>query len=180
MTIERKYFWLSAAVTFTFGVFATIHSHSYSVQLTFCGASLSTDEGAIAFQLPLVRRAVNQPFITESIVYRRRDDTWWAPSGARKCPLAVWMTLSDKVWFEGGSIGKLGYWKGSWQDASRPGPFVVVFAPIWLVALILFAVFALAIQYRLKWSLRLILCVASLAAICLWLLTLKQTNTVNV
>ena len=66
-----------------------------------------------------------------------------------------------------------GYWKGGWQSASRPGPFVVVFVPVWLIGCLMFGI-CLAFTFRwVRFRLLTLLAAMTLIAGLLWLLTLR-------
>lgn len=154
---------------------ATIASRSWSISITFCDATLATDEGVVTVQIPLVKLAADQPLRNDIKVYHRGTNVWEHTSGARKSTHRNWMSLSDQDWFIGGSIAGFGYWRGDWQNDSRPGRFIVVFAPIWSIAVALFATVVLVHRYRVKWSLRLMLVMTVIAGLGLRLLTLRET-----
>ncbi len=153
---------------------ATWHSYYQSISLTFCDATLATDEGAVTLQIPLVKLAANQRFVTKTIVYRRTQTAWEASNGAMKCTLDNWMAQSDQAWFHGWSMADFGYWRGDWQDEARPGAFVVTFVPIWFVFCIGFLTFAVWPRNWFRWSIRSMLALTSVVGVCLWLLTLRE------
>src|SRR5947208_16709555 len=76
-------------------VIATLHSYHRSISLTFCDATLSTDEGAIELQIPLVKLAANQKFVTNATVFHRTPTGWEASDGFMKCTLDNWMAQHD-------------------------------------------------------------------------------------
>ncbi len=153
---------------------ATLHSYYRSISLTFCDATLSTDEGAVTLQVPLVRLAANQKFSTDAVVYRRGQIAWEASGGAMKCTLDNWMAQRDQEWFRGWSMADFGYWRGDWQNDGRPGPFVVLFVPIWFVFCVAYLGFAVVRRNGLQWSIRSMLVFTSVVGLCLWLLTLRE------
>jgi hypothetical protein len=154
----------------------TLHSYRHSISLTFCDATLATDEGAVSLQIPLVRLAANQKFVTKAIVYRRGKTAWQAPNGAMKCTLDNWMAQANQPWFHGWSMADFGYWRGDWQDDARPGRFVVMFVPIWFVFGVAFLAYAFVRRNWLRWSIRSMLALTALVGICLWLLTLREKS----
>ena len=165
---------ITFSIAFAIALLVTLHSYFRSVSVTFCDATVCTDEGALSLQIPLVRLAKGQPFRTSVTVYRRGEHVWEHPSGSQKSTLQGWMELSDSEWFKGASFGKFGYWQGDWQNDSRPGAFIVVFIPIWLLVLAAWLLFALVRHYRVTWSMRWILLVTLIAGIGLRLLTLRE------
>ena len=153
---------------------ATVHSYFHSVSVAFCDATICTDEGAVSLQIPLVRFAHDQTFRTELLIYRRGEHVWEHSSAARKSTLQGWMAQADEEWFKGASYAKFGYWRGDWQNDSRPGPFIVIFVPIWSVTLVLGIGFVVIRHYRIKWSFRMMLILVCIAGIGLRLLTLRE------
>ena len=156
---------------------ATLYSYHRSISLTFCDATLSTDEGAVSVQIPLVKLAANQRFVTNATVFHRTQMGWEASDGLMKCTLDKWMAQHDENWFRGWSIADFGYWRGDWQNESRPGPFVVIFVPIWFVFLVAFLTFAVVRKNWLRWSIRSMLVLTSVVGVCMWLLTLREKAT---
>jgi len=143
------------------------------MSLTFCDATVCTDEGAATLQIPLVRLAAKQRFVIDATVYRRGQTGWEASNGRMKCTLDNWMAQSGKAWFHGWSMADFGYWRGDWQNEGRPGPFVVAFVPIWFVFCVAFLALAFVRRNWLRWSIRSMLILTVAASVCLWLLTLR-------
>jgi hypothetical protein len=168
---------IGGVVAITCAAIATLHSYHRSISLTFCDATLSTDEGAVSLQIPLVKLAANQKFVTSAIVFRRTQMGWEASGGLMKCTLGNWMAQHDEQWFRGWSIADFGYWCGDWQNESRPGPFIVTFVPIWFVFCVAFVAFAVVRRNWLRWSIRSMLILTSVVGVCLWLLTLRENAT---
>ena len=151
-------------------------SYHWCVSLTFCDATVCTDEGAVSLQVPLVRLAVNQKFETKATVYHRAQNRWEASNGRMKSTLDNWMAQSNEKWFHGWSLADFGYWHGDWQNEGRPGPFVVVFLPIWFAFGVAFLALAVGRRNWSRWSIRSMLILISVVGVCLWLLTLREKS----
>jgi hypothetical protein len=165
---------IGGVIAIACAIVVTWHSYHRSISVTFCDATLSTDEGAISLLIPLVKLAANQNFDTNVTVFRRGQIMWEGPNGLAKCTLDNWMAQYDQKWFRGWSLADFGYWLGGWQNDARPGPFIVIFVPIWFICALAFLTFAVMPRNWLRWSIRSMLVLTSLVAVCLWLLTLRE------
>jgi hypothetical protein len=153
-----------------------IHVSSYgrSVSIQFCDVTVTDDEGLLSLNVPLVRLAAKASPRSEFLVYDRSPVFWSYGGVAGKTPLRSWMSRLNTVGCTGGMILDFGFWKGAWQSDSRPGPFVVLFVPIWFGGLVVFGIY-LAFYYRLvRFRLRTLLVAMTLVAGLLWLLMLRQ------
>ena len=80
------------------------------------------------------------------------------------------MSMLSQVRCEGAMFGGFGYWKGAWQSESRPGPFIVMFVPIWTVVFALFVSLAIAIWRGVRFRMATVLLWMTLACVALGLL----------
>ena len=143
-----------------------------SDSLTFLDATLCTDEGLLSLQIPLVRRAPSEQPSTQWMTYKRGKNMWDASDGGGKATLRNWMSMLDQVRCEGGMVGGFGYWKGAWQSKSRPGPFLVLFTPIWAAIAVTFTLVATLCWRRMQFRLVTMLFGTACVSVVLWLLTL--------
>ena len=81
------------------------------------------------------------------------------------------MSILDQTRCEGAMWGGFGYWKGAWQSNSRPGPFVVAVAPIW-IAIVVISIF-LAMLWSRRLRIRLLTMFITTAAVALLLAVLN-------
>ena len=95
----------------------SLRSYSYSDSLTFLDTTVSTDEGLLSFQFPLVRLAQGEKPRTDWMTYTRGKIRWEADD-AGKTRLRDWMATLDPA-SSGGILWGFGYWKGGWQSNSR-------------------------------------------------------------
>ena len=158
-------------------VLATWRSYAYSDSLTFVDATVCTDEGLLSLQIPLVRRAPDGQMVTRWITYKRGKGMWEMGDGGGKARLRYWMTILDTTGCEGGMVGGFGYWKGAWQSSSRPGPFIVMFVPIWFAAASMFMLIVICHLRRMRFKLATMLLGTTLISVMLWLLTLQAPRT---
>lgn len=101
---------------------------------------------------------------------------WESDDGGGKATLRNWMSMLDRVRCEGGMVAGFGYWKGAWQSDSRPGPFIVMFVPVWLgVAVALMGV-ALACWFRVRFRLATLMMGTTFVGVMLWLLSLRAVE----
>lgn len=135
-----------------------------------CDVTLTVDEGLVSLNLPLVRIAAKQRPRSEFLIYKRDKLAWSAGEGG-KTRLRSWMSSLDQVRCDGAMFADFGYWKGAWQSDSRPGPFVVVFAPVWFAGLLAFGAFALLALGWIRFRLRSLLIATTVFAWLLYLLT---------
>ena len=152
-----------------------IHSYWWSESLTLCDVTLMTDEGLISLNVPLVRLAAKETPRSRFVIYER-DATIWKAEDAGHTPLRSWMALLDRgsVRAEGGMFADFGYWKGGWQSDARPGPFVVMFAPVWFAGVAAFAGY-LAFSFRIvRFRLHTLLILMTLTAGAAYLLMLRD------
>jgi hypothetical protein len=98
---------------------------------------------------------------------------WESGDGGGKATLRNWMSMLDKARCEGGMVGGFGYWKGAWQSNSRPGPFLVMFIPIWFAIATSLAMIAVCYWRRIRFGLTNILIGMAFFSVLLWLLTLQ-------
>lgn len=168
-----RYAALLATAISVCSVLATWRSYAYSDSLTFADATVCTDEGLFSLQVPLVRRAPDEQMVTHWITYKRGKDMWETGDGVGKARLKYWMTILEAARCEGGMAGGFGYWKGAWQSSSRPGPFIVMFVPIWVAIASLFTLIAIFHLRRMHFRLATMLLGTTLISAMLWLLTLQ-------
>jgi hypothetical protein len=168
---------LLAAAISVCSVLATWRSYAYSDSLTVADATVSTDEGLLSLQIPLVRRAPGGQMVTQWITYKRGKDMWETGDGGGKTRLRYWMTILDTARCEGGMLGGFGYWKGAWQSSSRPGPFIVMFVPIWVAITSMFMLIAILYLRRMRFRLATMLMGTAMISVILWLLTLQAPLT---
>jgi hypothetical protein len=157
-----------------FSVLLTFRSYSYSDSFTLYDATVGTEEGLLSLQIPLVRRIPSEPSSTEWATYSRGKSSWETDGNAAKATLRDWMSMLDTVRCEGAMFGGFGYWKGAWQSPSRPGPFIVMFLPIWFAVLTGSMFIALVCWRRVRFRLATILIV--MTGVCLALGLLKATT----
>lgn len=156
-----------------------VHSYWWSESLTLCDATIRSDEGLMTLQLPLVRIAANQSPEYEFLLYKR-DPKVWTAGKAGHTPLRSWMSYIDqqnKEWVE--MFADFGYWKGGWQSNSRPGPFIVLIVPVWLLGVSLFGIY-LAFHFKIvRFRLQDLLLAMTLLVIAVFVLTLEQNGSAN-
>lgn len=157
-------------------VLATTRSYMRSDSLTLLDATICTDEGLLSLQIPLVRRAPSEQSTTQWTIYSRGKNIWDDNEGGGKATLRSWMSMADQVGCEGGMVGGFGYWKGAWQSNSRPGPFLVMFTPIWAVVSVAFTLVATFYLRRVQFRLATILLLMTGVSVVLWLLTLRAAT----
>ena len=151
----------------------TNRSYQYSDSLTFLDATICTDEGLISLQIPLILRSKSHQPLAQWMTYARGPNSWDAPDGGGKATLRHWMSILDQTRCEGGMFSGIGYWKGSWQSDSRPGPFLVVFVPIWIAIVAIAPFLTILWMRRLRFRLLTMLLATLCAALLLALLTLR-------
>jgi hypothetical protein len=167
---------LSLAAVFVAGtVIFTIRSYWRSDSLTIADATICTDEGLFSLQIPLVRLAREEQATTTWVTYTRGANMWQYGDGG-KAKLRKWISMKDQVRIEAEMVADFGYWKGSWQSNSRPGPFIVMFVPIWaaMAAIVLLA--AAFVMRRMKFRISSLLVATSVVGGLLWLLTLRAAE----
>jgi hypothetical protein len=154
---------------------AAFHVHSYwwCESLTVCDVTLLSEEGLVSLNVPLVRLAAKEtPRSTFSLYHR--DGKIWKSGDAGHVRLRSWMASLNEVGCEGGMLADFGYWKGAWQSDARPGPFVVMFVPIWFVGTLALAGFV-AIYFRVvRFRLHTLLLAMTLTAGVAYLLMLRD------
>ena len=151
---------------------ASNRSYQVSDSLTFLDVTICADEGLLSLQIPLVLRSPSHTPSNQLVSYVREPKMWDAPAGGGKATLRNWMSILDKTHCEGGMICGFGYWKGSWQSDSRPGPFLVVFVPIWVATVAVSVLTAILFLRRLRIRLLTMLIATTCIAVVLSLLTL--------
>jgi hypothetical protein len=150
-----------------------IHSYSWSASATLSDVCAAADEGLVSLSVPLTRIAAKETPASDFKIYERGSNEW--TTGATiKCPLRDWMNTVGG--HHGAMFADFGYWKGDWQSKSRPGPFVVVFVPVWFLGVATFGIF-LAFCYRLlQFCLRSLFVVITMTAALLFLLRMRSTS----
>lgn len=173
MKSYRLTFWI-IPILFVVGT-AVFHIHTYwwSVSLTVHDVRLTTDEGLVSLVLPLTRISAYGTPDWEANLYKRGPYRWETKSGRGRAPLRSWMARLDKVRADGAMFADFGYWKGSWQSDSRPGPFIVLFVPIWFLGLASFGVYLAFHHQLIRFRLRTLFIVLTLTACALYPLTLR-------
>jgi hypothetical protein len=152
-----------------------LHTYWWSESATACDITVATDEGLVSLQVPLCRLAAKEMPTLNCLIYERGPTTWTC-GRAGKCPLRTWMSQLKKVGCDGAMFADFGYWKGSWQSNSRPGPFLRVFVPVWFVGVVVFGGF-LAFYFRIiRFRLRSILIAMTLTAGLMFLVTLRTSG----
>ncbi|WP_413432561.1 hypothetical protein [Crateriforma spongiae] len=141
--------------------------------MTFLDATLCADEGLLSFQIPLVRLASSTEPTMEWISYKRGVNAWQTDDGRMKTTLRNWMSMIDEVGCDGGMIADFGYWRGDWQSELRPGPFIVMFLPIWFATALAILSLSLAYWYRSQFRLFTLLSGTAFAGVIFWLLSLR-------
>lgn len=162
------------AVMFVAGT-AAFHAHTYwwSESLQIADVTLQTDEGLVSLNLPLTRIAANETPAWGFTLYSRAPKIWMA-GNARQAPLRSWMVHLGQTDEDWGVFADFGYWMGSWQSKSRPGPFIILFVPVWFLGLALFGGY-LAVHFQIvRFRLRTLFIVMTLTACALFLLKLKD------
>ena len=116
---------------------ALAYASSYWRSVQFNSAtSPSPMMKALSVSLPLVRLAAKASPQSGFLTYDRGPVFWNYDGVAGKTPLRSWMSRLNTVGCTGGMFLDFGFWTGDWQSNSRPGPFVVLFVPIWFVGLV--------------------------------------------
>lgn len=150
-----------------------IHSYWWSEELTLCDVTLAVDEGLVSLNVPLVRLAAKESPRSRFLIFKRGPGGWEA-AGDAKMPSRAIFVVPGLIGVDGENgflFADFGYWKGDWQSASRPGPFVIVFIPVWLIGCVMFGIY-LAFTFRwVRFRLLTLLAVMTLIASLLWLLT---------
>jgi hypothetical protein len=154
---------------------AAFHVHSYwwCETLTLCDVQLCADEGLASLLVPLCRLAAKETAESNFVLYKRGQNSWiGVGSSAGRSTLRNWMSIgagnSPHAMF-----ADFGYWRGGWQSESRPGPFLVVFTPVWFVGAAVFGGFLLVYFGFIRFRLRTLLIAMAVAAGLLCLLTLR-------
>lgn len=156
---------------------AMLYASSYwrSISIEMCDVTVTDDEGLFSVNVPLTRLASATSPRSEFVIYEHGPIVW--SSGlAGRTPLRSWMSNLEARGPTSGMFLDFGFWKGGWQSDSRPGPFIVLFVPIWFVGLVVFG-FYLAFYFRLiHFRLRTMLIAMTVVAGLLWLLMLRQVH----
>jgi hypothetical protein len=153
-----------------------IHSYWWSEELTLCDVTLTADEGLVSLNVPLTRIAAKESPRSGFLLYERGLGGWTTTVGAEKALFRRVMKMPEFVGANGeygAMFADFGYWKGGWQSKSRPGPFVVLFVPTWLVGVAVFGVYVAFHLKIVRFRFRTLLIAITLAAGLLWLLTLR-------
>jgi hypothetical protein len=153
----------------------TVRSYWRSDSLTVADATICTDEGLLSLQIPLVRLARQQRAVTTWNTYTRGPNMWVYGDGG-KATLRNVLLLKDQIRIDAGMVAGFGYWKGSWQSDSRPGPFIVMFVPIWAAVAAMVLLAALFITRRVKFRISSLLGATAIVGGLLWLLTLRAAE----
>lgn len=155
---------------------ASWRTYRHSDSLTFLDATVCTDEGLLSLQIPLVRLAPAEEPSTRWITYKRGTNMWETDDGGGKTTLRNWMSMLDTVRCEGGMVAGFGFWKGAWQSDSRPGPFIVMFVPVWVGTTAALIAVAFACLFRVQFRLGALLMATTLVGAMLWLLSLRAVE----
>ncbi|AMV35405.1 hypothetical protein VN12_25165 [Pirellula sp. SH-Sr6A] len=156
-------------------VLATWRSYTHSDSLTWIDVTVCTDEGLLSLQIPLVRLAPSEKPSTQWTTYVRGKNMWETGDGGGKATLKNWMSMLDRVGCEGATVAGFGYWKGAWQSSSRPGPFLVMFIPVWVAIATTFALVSTAYWCRIQFTLANMLLGTTVVAGLHWLLLLRAS-----
>ena len=167
-----KTIYIVATVVATATLLFHLHSYWWSESITFCDVTLTVDEGLVSLNVPLVRIAANRQPVWDAMIYGRRVGGWASSGGAGKTPLRYWMALEEMASVSAMFVD-FGCWKGDWQSKSRPGPFVVVFVPVWFVGLGVFGIFLAFRAGYVRFRMRSILIAMALLAVILFVATLR-------
>jgi len=163
--------YLAAAIIAVCTVAVHALSYSWSPMLALFDVEATFDEGLASLLVPFVRIPEKATPVSTFVVYERRRNGWSA-GVAGKTPLRHWMNTfpgRHSAMFAG-----FGYWVGDWQSKSRPGPFIVVFVPIWFLGVATFAAF-LAVYFRwIRFGLRALFVLMTLSAVLLFVLRLRS------
>jgi len=164
--------YVAAAIIAIGAILVHVGSYWWSPSVTLWDVCLTCDEGIVSLEPPLTRLTATGKPTSDFIVYKRDQSMWTAGAGGKTTIRTV--MANRKSWgFEGQMFADFGYYKGAFHCDARPGPFIVVFVPVWLVAIMTFGVF-LAIYYRvLRFRLRSLFVLTALCAVVFWLLTLR-------
>lgn len=149
-----------------------LHSYWWSESITLCDVTLTVDEGLVSLNVPLVRLAAKRQPVWDITLYKRGPIVWETDGVAARTPLRTWMAFKNEP-SPRAMFADFGFWKGDWQTESRPGPFVVVFIPVWFVGLAVFGAFLLFRSGYVRFRLRSILIAMALFAVLLFVTTLR-------
>ncbi len=160
-------------------IVSTVLSYRYSDSITVLDSTVCTDQGLFSFQIPLCRLASTAPTSHEARRFVWNEGMWKSGTNGGKCALRVWMTAQEvkESVPNMAMVADFGYWVGGWQSEARPGPFIVVFAPIWFVWLIGYLMFLAIVKYKPQFSIRILFIGISLMAVLLWAITLRSSET---
>ena len=178
---KRKRPWVRRTVSLCAAIavcsaLATWRSYARSDSLTFMDATVCLDEGLLSLQIPLVRVAPRQEPATMWVSYKRGKMAWEAPGGGGKAKLRNWMSMLGMVRCEGRMAAGFGYWKGAWQSNSRPGPFIVMFTPVWFAFAVACTLVAMFFWLRMRFTLAAMLMGMTFVGGLLWLLSLRASE----
>ena len=84
--------------------------------------------------------------------------------------------MLDTVRCDGGMVAGFGYWKGAWQSNSRPGPFIVMFLPVWIAVAAALVAVAVGFWFRVRFTLTTMLLGMTFVGAMLWLLSLRAVE----
>ncbi len=150
-----------------------IYSYSWSPSASLCDVELTADEGLVSVTVPLTRIAAAETPASRFVVFERGPNVWTAGRGG-KTPLRYWMNTFGRR--DGTIFADFGYWKGAWLSNSRPGPFLVVFVPVWFMGVATLGIF-LAFYFRLvRFRLRSLFVVTVLVAALLFLVRMRSAS----
>ncbi len=164
-------FFVAALVIAIGTVLFHIHSYWWSESVTLCDVTLASDEGLVSLNLPLVPIAAKEKPRSNFMIYERGSVDWTCGLATR-CSLRKWMSTLDSD--AGFMFADFGYWKGSWQSKSRPGSFVVLFVPVWLLGIAAFGIFSALYIRVIRFRLRFVLVAMTVFGGILYLLTLRD------
>jgi hypothetical protein len=168
---SRTPVYIAAAIISIGAILVHVGSYWWSPSITLWDVCLTCDDGLVSLEVPLTRLTATGKPTSNFLLYTREGG--WMAGMAGKTPLRAWMAELNNHRCEGAMLADFGYWKGAWLCDARPGPFIVVFVPVWLAAVVAFGIF-LAIYYRLlRFRLRSLFVLTALCAVIFWLLILR-------
>jgi len=165
---SRTPVYIAAAIISIGAILVHVGSYSWSPSITLWDVCLTCDDGLVSLEVPLTRLTATGKPTSNFLLYKREGG--WMAGMAGKTGMRGVMGRPD---FPGMSFADFGYYSGAWLCEARPGPFTVLFVPVWLVAVVTFGIF-LAFHYRLvRFRLRSLFVLTATCAVIFWLLTLR-------
>ena len=155
-------------------------SYHYSPEVTACDFSLTTEEGLIAAQFPLVEHDDKLPYVDSVYIYRRENGQWKIPdtlggkTGVRGTITLLNSppspgTFSFGPRADGALYFDFGYIKYPWYRPERPGESIVLVVPMWTLFLLFVLAFSAFELGYIKFSIKTLLALTAIVAILVWL-----------